>query len=293
MEAVVSWFAQVDPGTRSALLAAGFVLCWALEGLIPLYRFGAGRGSHAALNLFFWATTLVINLAFAVAMVSLADWAYASEFGLVHLVEMPLWIQVVVGLLLLDLIGAWFVHWVEHRVKWMWKFHLIHHTDRSVDVTTGLRHHPGESVFRAAFTLAAVGLVGAPIGVVMLYQTLSALFAQLTHANIRVPDALDRPLSWLLVTPNMHKVHHHFAQPLTDTNYGNVFAVWDRLFGTYAYHPAESLTYGIDTHLEEREHTRLDTLMSIPFQAYRPPPGSKFNPEATRERSGGTDPAHP
>lgn len=272
MESVIAWFADVAPATRSALLVAGFLACWLLEGLVPLYRFKDRRGSHAALNLAFWVTTLGVNLAFAYAMVVVADAASASGFGLVHLLSLPLWAQVLVALLLLDLLGAWFIHWIEHKVRWMWKFHLIHHTDQSVDVTTGLRHHPGESVFRAVFTLGAVAVVGAPIGVVMLYQTLSAFFAQLTHANVRVPDRLDRALSWVIVTPNMHKLHHHFEQPLSDTNYGNVFAVWDRLFGTFAYRDARSLVYGVDTHMAPGEHDRMGNLLSIPFQPYRQPP---------------------
>lgn len=179
--------------------------------------------------------------------------------------------------MLLDFMGAWLVHWTEHKVKWMWKFHLIHHSDTTVDVTTGLRHHPGETVFRIFFTITGVFLIGVPIGIVMLYQSLSVLFAHITHANINVPKKMDRALSYLFVTPNMHKVHHHYSQPLTDTNYGNIFAVWDRVFGTFTeVNDAKNLTYGIDTHMNSHENGRLGNLLKIPFQPYRPPLGSKL-----------------
>jgi sterol desaturase/sphingolipid hydroxylase (fatty acid hydroxylase superfamily) len=159
----------------------------------------------------------------------------------------------------------------------MWKFHLIHHTDTHVDVTTALRHHPGESVFRAVFTILAIFVAGAPIAVVFIYQTFSALFSQFNHANFRIPRSLDKALSWVIVTPDMHKVHHHYQQPLTDTNYGNIFSLWDRIFRTFAQvRSTTDIVYGIDTHMDESEHNDVKNLMAIPFQPYRkrpePPP---------------------
>ncbi len=206
---------------------------------------------------------------------------------MLYLVEMPLWVQVVIGILLLDLIGAYFIHWLEHRVRWMWKFHLVHHSDTHVDVTTGLRHHPGETIFRIFFTILAVVLIGAPIGIIMLYQSLSVLFAHLTHANVPVPQRIDKLLSYLFVTPNMHKVHHHYQQPLTDRNFGNIFAFWDRLFGTFTYvSDVRTLTYGIDTHMDAKENDRLGNLLAIPFQRYRKPVREVESGEQLAARAG-------
>src|ERR1700754_4823434 len=130
----------------------------------------------------------------------------------------------------------------------MWKFHIIHHSDTWVDTTTANRHHPVESLFRAVFTLLAVVVTGCTMWLFFLYQFLSVLFAQFNHANISLPKWLDDILSWVIVSPNMHKVHHHYVQPLTDTNYGNIFSIWDRLFGTYVkINDTTSLHYGIDT----------------------------------------------
>ncbi|MFN1834739.1 sterol desaturase family protein [Balneola sp. MJW-20] len=277
MEQIIAFFEDIPTTFRASILIGGIFLFWIMEGVIPLFEFQYKKVRHAALNLFFTLCTAIIGFGLAGVLYFVSTWASKNEIGLLYLVEMPLWAQVILGVLFLDLIGAYFAHWTEHKVKWMWKFHLVHHSDTTVDVTTGLRHHPGETVIRISFTILAVALTGAGIGIVMLYQSLSVLFAHLTHANIEMPKKVDRALSWIFITPLMHKVHHHYTQPLTDTNYGNIFAIWDRVFGTFAeVEDTRSLRYGIDTHMESEENDRLSNLLKIPFQAYRPPVGSKF-----------------
>lgn len=274
MEAIIDFFTDVPTWFRSMILIGGIVIFWIAEGILPLFSFQYKKFRHAGINLFFTMTTAIIGFGLAGVLLLASNWVSTNEFGLLYLVEMPLWAQVVVGVLLLDCIGAYFIHWTEHKVKWMWKFHLVHHSDTTVDVTTGLRHHPGETVFRITFTILAVIVVGAPIGIVMLYQSLSVLFAHITHANINMPAKMDRALSFIFVTPNMHKVHHHYTQPLTDTNYGNIFSIWDRIFGTFAsVEDTSSLKYGIDTHMDPAENDRLGNLLGIPFQPYRTPEG--------------------
>ena len=155
---------------------------------------------------------------------------------------------------------------------------MIHHTDPHVDATSGLRAHPGENIFRLFFTTLAVIVTGASFGLVMMYQTLSVFFAHFTHANIKIPHKIDKYLSYILVTPNFHKVHHHYVQPHTDSNYGNIFSIWDHIFGTVKeLDIMKDLVYGIDTHMEIYEHSSIKNLLMIPFQPYRPPVGSKFN----------------
>ncbi len=272
MAELIAFFEDVPTWFRSVLLMGGIVIFWIAEGVLPIFRFQYRKVRHAGLNLFFTMTTAIIGFGLAGVLLAASDLVTANRFGLLYIVEMPLWLQVVVGVMMLDAIGAYLVHFVEHKVKWMWKFHVVHHSDTTVDVTTGLRHHPGETIFRIGFTIVAVMVVGAPMGVVMLYQSLSVLFGHMTHANLNVPHKLDKVLSLLFVTPNMHKVHHHYKQPLTDTNYGNIFSIWDRLFGTFHYvDDVHQLTYGIDTHMKTEENTSLKNLLSIPFQPYRQP----------------------
>jgi sterol desaturase/sphingolipid hydroxylase (fatty acid hydroxylase superfamily) len=208
--------------------------------------------------------------------VKASEWTQQAGVGVLPWMGgLPLWLKVVAGLLVLDLIGAWLIHFLEHKVKWMWQLHLVHHSDTLVDVTTALRHHPGESVLRAVFTLLAVLVAGAPMGIVMLYQSLSALFSQFNHANMKLPVWMDRVLSWVIVSPNMHKIHHHFELPYTDSNYGNLFAFWDRLFGTYQEMDAAAIQYGLDTHPELKAEEPIGHLLKMPFEPYRPTPEKK------------------
>lgn len=182
---------------------------------------------------------------------------------------MPLGLYALLGLLLLDLIGAYLVHLVEHKTKWLWRFHLIHHTDTWIDTTSANRHHPGESLIRFVFTTLGVLIVGSPMWMVFLYQTLSVVATQFNHANISLPKKLDTFLSYIIVSPDMHKVHHHHVLPYTDSNYGNIFSIWDRLFGTFMALPKEEIIYGIDTHTKPEEHNQLKNLLKIPFQKPR------------------------
>jgi sterol desaturase/sphingolipid hydroxylase (fatty acid hydroxylase superfamily) len=279
LEQVVDYFKTIPSSHRSAILAGGIAFFWIIESAVPLFRFQYNKWSHAAINIFFTLTTIVINFVLAFLVLNpMINWVEASGFGLLNwLPAMPLWLYTIAGLLLLDLVGAWFVHWTEHKVKWMWRFHLIHHTDTTVDTTSANRHHPGESVFRFIFTSAGAILVGTPMWLIFMYQAFSVLLSQFNHANIVIPKWLDNVISWVIVSPDMHKVHHHYVLPYTDSNYGNIFSIWDRLFGTYMTLDRDKLVYGIDTHYTPEEHSKMNNLLTIPFKEYRnPTTGAKF-----------------
>lgn len=272
MERLVAYFETIPPAHRSLILVGGIALFWMIENAFPLFRFSYHKFRHAGINIFFTLTTILVNFVLAFLLVRASQWATSAHFGVLQWFSgWPLWVKFVVGLLLLDLIGAWLIHFIQHKVKWMWKFHVIHHSDTHVDTTTANRHHPGESVFRFVFTILATVIAGAPMWIVFAYQSFSVLLSQFNHANIRLPERLDRILSLLIVTPNMHHVHHHYQLPYTDTNYGNIFSIWDRIFGTFAKVDQAQLIYGIDTHMKEEENSHIGNLMQIPFQEYRQP----------------------
>ena len=149
--------------------------------------------------------------------------------------------------------------------------HLVHHTDHKVDTTTANRHHPLESVIRFMFTLLGIFVIGTPIGIIMLYQSLSLVATQFTHANIKLPKKVDYIISYFLVSPDMHKIHHHHVLPYTDSNYGNIFSIWDRMFGTYMKMNREDLVYGIDVFPDEAENSNIKDLLKQPFQKYKKP----------------------
>jgi sterol desaturase/sphingolipid hydroxylase (fatty acid hydroxylase superfamily) len=274
---IIEYFSDIPSAHRSAILFGGLAFFMLLESGIPQFSKRYDRWSHTLVNLFFTFTTILVNFAMAAILLWASAWVVEANVGILQwLPSMPLWLHLIVGLLLLDLIGAYFIHWAEHKVRWMWRFHLVHHTDTNVDTTTANRHHPGESVFRFVLTTVGVIVAGAPVYVVFLYQSLSAALSQFNHANIQFPKWLDDALSWVLVTPGMHRVHHHYVLPYTDSNYGNIFSIWDRLFGTFRKLDNEKIVFGIDTHMEPRENAELGSLLKIPFETYRPPVGAKF-----------------
>jgi len=278
MEKLAHFFEHIQSWQRSLILILGLVFFWLIEGIIPLFRFRYNKYRHAGLNIFFTITTVLINFGFAYLIVYASEYAVTNKSGLLYILHLPLWAFIIVGLLIFDFISAWLIHWIQHKVKWMWKFHIIHHTDTWVDTTTANRHHPGESVFRAFFALIAVIVAGAPMWLFFLYQAASVLLAQFNHANIILPKWLDDIIALVIVSPNMHKIHHHYAQPLTDTNYGNIFSFWDRIFGTYvSVKNVKELKYGIDIYPDEQENNRVKKLLTIPFDEYRPPVGAKFS----------------
>ncbi|WP_276167874.1 sterol desaturase family protein [Zobellia alginiliquefaciens] len=270
MESVINYFETIPSAHRSLILVCGITFFWLLEGIVPLVAFNYKKWRHALPNLFFTFTTIIVNFALAFLLLKTADFTVIEQFGIINwLPEMPLWLYVLIGLLLLDLIGAYTAHLVEHKVKLLWRVHLVHHTDHNVDTTTANRHHPLESMIRFVFTLVGVLLVGTPIGIVMLYQSLSLIATQFNHANIKMPRKLDEVLSWVIVSPDMHKVHHHYKLPYTDSNYGNIFSIWDRLFGTFMKFDRESIVYGVDTFPDEVENASIKGLLKQPFHKYR------------------------
>lgn len=268
---IQTYFDTIPDLHRTLILWGGLVFFYLIEYAIPLIRFDYKKLHHAGINVFFTVTTILVNVLLAFILLEASDYVAAHQFGLLYVVSLSPWMFLIAGVLLLDLIGAYTVHVVEHKVKWMWKFHLIHHADTYVDATTANRHHPGESVFRFVFTTIAVLITGAPMWLVMLYQSMSVVLSQFNHANIQLPAMFDKLLSYVFVSPNMHKVHHHYEQPNTDSNYGNIFSIWDRVFGTYSYLPPTEVVYGIDTHMEPHEHSKIGNLLQIPFQPYREP----------------------
>jgi sterol desaturase/sphingolipid hydroxylase (fatty acid hydroxylase superfamily) len=272
LETILNYFETIPSLHRSIILVGGLTFFWLLEGAVPLFKFNYKKWKHAVPNIFFTITTIIINFAMAFLLLKSADYVMANNIGILNwLPQLPLWLYAVLGILLMDFFGAYLPHYVEHKVKPLWMIHLVHHTDHKVDTTTANRHHPLESVIRFVFTLFGVFVIGAPMGIVMLYQSFSLVATQFSHANIKLPKKVDYVLSYILVSPDMHKIHHHHVLPYTDSNYGNIFSVWDRLLGTYMKMNREDLVYGVDVFPNEKENSNVMDLLKQPFQKYRKP----------------------
>ncbi len=270
LNAVVSFFESIPDLYRTAVLVGGLAFFWVVEGALPRFPVRHDKLRHAGLNLLLASMVITVGLLLGFLLVRACDFTTANRFGLLYLLAVPLWLHVLLGLLTLDLIGAYAIHRIQRHVAWMWRFHVVHHSDTAVDVTTSLRQHPGETAFRIAFMALGILMAGIPVGVLILYQTLALVFAQLGHANISLPSSVDRVLSYVFVSPDMHKVHHHYRRPFTNMNYGNVFSIWDRLLGTYAEaSECTPLRYGIDTHMDPAENADFKNLFQMPFRKER------------------------
>ena len=272
MNEIIIYFENIPSLHRSLLLVGGISFFWFLEGLFPLFEFNYKKWRHALPNFFLTMTTILINLSMAFLLLRTSDWSVKNNFGLLQwITDLPLWAEVILGVILLDFVGAYLPHYTEHKIKPLWMIHLVHHSDPNVDTTTANRHHPLESIVRFFFTLLGVFALGTSIGIIMLYQALSVVSTQFNHANIKLPKKVDQWISYFLVSPDMHKIHHHYRLPYTDTNYGNIFSIWDRLLGTFSYYDREKIIYGVDVLPDEKKNTRIISLLKQPFEKYQRP----------------------
>ena len=268
MENLLLIFENISSVNRALIIVSGITFFWVIEGITPFKFLDYKKWRHSIPNFLLTLTTIIVNFFFAFLLVFAADWTNENNFGIIHLVNSSTIISIILGLLVLDLIGAYLPHLVQHKVKLLWYIHIVHHTDHKVDTTTANRHHPFESVVRFVFTFIGIFVSGAPIGLVLMYQSLSVIASQFNHANIQISNKVDKLLSYIIVSPNMHKVHHHFELPYTDSNYGNIFSIWDRLFGTFMELDKDKITYGVDTDLDEIKNSKINSLLERPFKKW-------------------------
>lgn len=183
------------------------------------------------------ADTLLVRLLFPLAAVGAAWDAAARGWGLFNMLDWPLWLEVAVVFVLLDL-AIWAQHVVFHKVPLLWRFHMVHHADEEMDVTTGLRFHPVEIAASMLIKIGLVYLLGAPALAVVIFEIVLNASAMWSHSNLRLPPRVDAVVRAVIVTPDMHTSHHSVDRSEHDTNFGFFFSFWDRLFGLYTKDPA-------------------------------------------------------
>lgn len=246
-----------------------FVLSWNIEnlaGILIQYK----KWKHAFTNLPFALTNIPVQLLLGLAFVKTIEWITRHQFGFLYLLPKninPLWLFVA-SFVFLDF-GEYSYHVIMHKVKRLWMFHAVHHSDNIVDVSTTLREHPGENIVRLSFTLLWVFLSGITFWLLMLRQIIQSITTIIAHMNCRLPERLDAIIGLVFITPNLHQVHHHYKLPYTDCNYGDVLSIWDRFFGTYKRMPADRLVFGVDTYMNKAEITKFYSLIKLPFGKYR------------------------
>ncbi len=248
-----------------------FVLLAAVETYAPRRARAQGRGRRWATN---WgivvldAVTLrLVALLVPLLAVGAALDASARGWGLFNRLDGPVWLEVAAAVLILDL-AIWAQHWATHKIPLLWRLHRVHHADVDMDVTTAIRFHPGEIALSMGLKIALVYLLGPAALAVILFEVMLNGMAMFNHANINLPARVDAVLRRVVVTPDMHRVHHSVHRDEHDTNYGFSLSVWDRVFGTYRAQPRDGHE-AMETGLEWRDGrpSRLGWALSLPFRA--------------------------
>jgi len=210
--------------------------------------------------------TLVLRFAFPIAAVAMAWLAAERGWGVFNLMDLPYWLVVILSVVLLDFV-IYLQHVMVHAIPVLWRLHRMHHADLDYDVTTGARFHPIEILLSMGIKLTVVTLLGAPPLAVLIFEVVLNATAMFNHGNIRIPLGFDKVLRWIVVTPDMHRVHHSVVPEETNSNFGFNLPWWDRLFGTYRDQPAaghEGMAIGIEQ-FRNQKYLRLDWLLIQPF----------------------------
>ena len=252
---------------RVACFAFVFILIAAWELLVPRRVLTTSKTTRWVSNLgITFLNPLVVRFLFPVLAAGMALKAYERGWGVLNIFELPYWLALVIGVAVLDL-AIYLQHVIFHSIPLLWRLHMVHHADLDFDVTTGLRFHPIEIVLSMGIKLSAVVLLGPPVTAVLIFEVLLNATAMFNHGNIRLPLKLDWVLRFIIVTPDMHRVHHSVIIRETNSNFGFNLPWWDRLFGTYRDQPAKGhgdMTIGISQFRDPKRLT-LPWLLVLPF----------------------------
>jgi sterol desaturase/sphingolipid hydroxylase (fatty acid hydroxylase superfamily) len=247
-----------------AAILGAMTLVAIIEVLVPLHARGPWHRAHLRPNLGLTLLTLATNLFLNAGLVALVAYLEAKQVGLLHWFSVPEGVAGVIAVAALDF-AFYAAHLSWHKIPPLWAVHAVHHSDPAVDVTTTIRQHPVEGVMRYAAMTAMAIAVGPSPKAFAVYRVASALNGLLEHANFRAPLWLDRILSYITTWPHMHKVHHSRIPAETDTNYGNLFSFWDRIFGTYTpSHHGRAVRFGLEG-IDEPELQTFRGLLRMPF----------------------------
>jgi sterol desaturase/sphingolipid hydroxylase (fatty acid hydroxylase superfamily) len=274
----VTWFKSDSDVIWFAAFWGGLAILGALEVMIPAFQRSPERLHRWPTNFSLGIINSIVMPLAPVSAVWGADWAYTGGVGVLNQIAHPWWIAVAVTLAVRSLAG-YLVHVLMHKVPLLWRLHRVHHLDTHIDISTSLRSHPAEYLMTLVVIVPAAIVFGMTPWVLIIYELADTMVSVFSHANLRMPQGLDRWLRWVMVTPNMHSLHHSSYQPETDSNYGTVFTFWDRLFRTYRDAPARSydeLQIGLT---EIRDQRAWDLLWQLKSPALSIPPASATSPD--------------
>lgn len=239
------------------------MLVW--ESFQPCFRFFVGRGGkrvrHGAINLLLGLlNALVIGFVFVGLWQGAVSWAEKAGFGVLRVFELPWWVEGLIAVLIFDFFTYWW-HRFNHEIPFLWRFHRVHHSDPEMDVTTANRFHVGEIVLSSLLRVPLLILLGADMWQLALYEFLMFPVVQFHHANIQLPDAMERAFRTVFASPVMHKIHHSDDVKETNSNYTSFFSLWDRVFGSYrTREDFHMINLGLKEYREPEDQTALGIL---------------------------------
>ncbi len=264
---MINTIEQNEPTIRLAVFGGVLILMLILETLFPRKARTQNRGLHIATNLGIVVLyTLVMRVLFPVAAMGTAVYAASKGWGLLNLFEMPVWAHILISAVLLDMAVYW-QHVASHKIPMIWAFHKMHHADRDIDATTGIRFHPVEIVLSMLYKMVIVLILGPHVIGVFIFEVVLNGSAMFNHANIRLPLWLDKIVRILFVTPDMHRVHHSVIVKETNSNYGFNLSIWDKLFGSYIAQPKEGhdkMTIGLSEYQTD-DPSHIVWCLKLPF----------------------------
>jgi len=268
----MNWVMSHEPAVRLGMFLSVFVVMAILELVVPRRQLRAAKGARWFTNLGIMVLgTLVVRVLFPTAAVGMALVAGGRGWGLLNNADLGPVAAIVVSVLILDLF-IYLQHVMFHAVPALWRLHMVHHADVDFDVTTGLRFHPLEIVLSMLIKLAAVAVIGPPAVAVIIFEVVLNATAVFNHGNVRLPVAVDRVLRLIVVTPDMHRVHHSVKTPETNSNFGFNLPWWDRLLGTYRGQPEdghEKMIIGLNR-FQDKPRQGLLWLLALPFTGRDP-----------------------
>ncbi|MEW8340512.1 MAG: sterol desaturase family protein [Candidatus Thiodiazotropha taylori] len=253
---------------RLAAFFSIFALMAGWEALQPCrqQRFTRGQRWFANLGITL-LNTLLLRLLFPAAAVGFAAFAEAKGWGLLNEVQLPFWLSLIIAVTLMDMV-IYLQHVMVHAVPALWRLHRVHHADPDYDLTTGARFHPIEILLSMLIKIATIAALGPPVIAVLIFEVILNGMAMFNHGNVSLPKPLDRLLRWLVVTPDMHRVHHSVIPGETNSNFGFNLSIWDRLMGTYREAPKLGhieMQIGVNSLQDPQLTTKLSGMLKIPF----------------------------
>lgn len=224
------------------------------------------KWKHTGANLGFMFTAVIIQLPLTIILIKVMEWTEHNNWGLLHLFTFTdsFIVKFAVGFLMLDFF-EYLYHVMMHKTNYFWHFHLIHHSDKKLDVSTTVREHPAETFIRVCAMIFVIYLTGVTLPILIIRQFIQSLFNISSHTSLCLPKRIEKIFSIIFITPNVHKVHHHNKLPYTDSNYGDILCIWDRLFGTYSNLDPTKIVYGLDV-TDNVEFGRFTNILSYPFE---------------------------